>query len=279
MDLFEWLLQDICGGDLFSAIIEVFDDNLLSSGGPMGPAYDAVVTTYNKVIAPFAVMLVFIYFMIAVVEKLSSEDFSWEQLWKQMAMLLVSKILIEHGLEILQMLFGLGASLVDGFVYAAPEVEPDRKRLLLLCLAFKEGLGLTGILSALGDLLLFIIIWVPWLLSWLMRLCVYIVCYSRMIELYVRVAFAPIALSDFFHSGIHSNGWRYLKDFFALCLQGFLILVIAVVYAKLFSGLISGMENIVDLITYLGRFVAYYASAIMLLFKTRGIAKEIVGVN
>ena len=84
-------------------------------------------------------------------------------------------------------------------------------------------------------------------------------------------------MSDFFHSGLHGSGWRYLKSFLAVALQGALILVIGMIYSALFKGLILDQTD--NLLLFLGKYIIIYASAVMLMFKSLPLSKELVGVS
>lgn len=273
--MLEGMLNDICGSDIFSSIYDTISINLFSSDGAYSNALNAV-KILHETIKPVALMLMFIYFMIAVVDKCSSENFSWEQLWRQMAMLLVSKYLIEHGFEILKTLFDIGMVLAAEISNA---VNTDVGKATIDAEKLIENF-----MKSWGDwmpeffmkFVMVVFLLIPWLFSWVMRLCVSIICYSRVIEIYARATFAPVAISDFFHSGLQGSGWRFLKNFLAVCLQGGMILVIAVIYSKIFDALTFTDAN---LFTFIGKYLAFYASAIMLMFKSLSLTKEILGTG
>lgn len=274
------MLNDICGNDLFNSIFETLSINLFSGAGKYSDALSMARGLHRSVVMPLALMLVFIYFMLAVVDKLSQENFTWEMFFRQLAMLLVSKYLIEHGFEILKLLFDIGMSFAAQIQawtgYTGDEVNTvtNAKEIIK---TFREGLGLDGVFTSwLGDLILWFYLLLPWLGSWIMKLCVSIICYTRVVEIYYRATFAPIALADFFHSGLQGSGWRFLKSFLAVCLQGGTILVIAILFSALVGQHVADEQN---LFKFIGGYLAFAASAVMLMFKSLGLTKEIVGVN
>lgn len=279
--MLQGMLNAICGGDMFNSIFETLSTNLFSPSS--GGAYSAVLTTvenlHNSVIRPLALLLMFIYFTIALVDKMSQENFTWEQLWRQIAMLLVSKFIIEHGFEILKLCFDIGMAIaadIQAWTGYGGDTASGVENAEEIINNFKEGLGLTGVLSVLGDLVMFVYLLLPWALSWIIRLCVSVICYTRVIEIYLRATWAPVAMADFFHSGLQGTGARFLKNFLAVCLQGAVILVIAILFSKLMNGLVANDQN---LFTFIGKYLAFYASAIMLMFKSLSLSKEIVGTN
>lgn len=284
MGMLEGMVNDIIGVDLFETIYETLNVNLFSADSDLNifsHAYDIVREIYETGVQPVAVMLLFIYFMLAVVDKLSSENFTWEQLWRQMAMLLGSKFLIDHGFDIMEILFNIGVN----FAYnvsesgAAEAIDTGMTATEMLT-TFQTSLGLDkGILKILAPIIMFMYLLIPWIFSFILGMAVKIVCYTRVVEIYLRAAFAPIALTDFFHSGFQGTGWRFLKSFFACCLQGAFILAIAVIYSVLMN---SAFEQFGDSLSFwesIGLFLSIGCASVMLMFKSLGLAKEMLGTN
>ena len=60
----------------------------------------------------------------------------------------------------------------------------------------------------------------------LIKLSVSFIVYSRMLKQYLYTVFAPIGVSDIISGGFNSRGFKYIKQFIALCLQGAIIIVI-----------------------------------------------------
>ena len=278
------MLNEICGFGLFNSIFETLTLNLFSTDldvNKYADALKAVSNLHHNVIKPLAILLMFIYFIIALVDKLSSENFTWEQLWRQLAMLLVSKYLIEHGFDLLRLFSDVGmaiaADVQEKTSFFGSSDSGDLEEAKELLDTFRDNMNFDGIFGSwLGDIFMFIALLLPYVGSWIMKLCVSIICYTRVIEIYIRATFAPIALSDFYHSGLQGAGWKFLKSFLAVCLQGAMILVIAIIFSKLTSGLIGTGENV---FTFCGIYLAFGASAVMLMFKSLSLTKEIIGVN
>ena len=216
-DILESMLNQICGANLFSSIYETLSVNLFSSGGAFGTAYNVVHAIYNTIMS-IGVMLLFVYFIVALVDKLSSDTFTWETLWRQFALLLAAKYIMENGFQLLEIIFNIGMA-TAARVSALGDPSVSETAVDAAAIIDKFTGSFTGFFAIIGELIMMLYLLIPWLLSWIMGLCVSIICYSRVIEIYVRATFAPIALSDFFHSGLHGSGWRYLKSFLAVALQ------------------------------------------------------------
>ena len=212
--ILESMLNQICGADLFESIYETLAINLFSSGGAYSGVYSAVRSLYNSIM-PIGVMMMFIYFMIALVDKLSSETFTWEQFFRQLAMVLAAKFLMEHGFEILETLFGIGLAVTAKVSEISgtdmSEVTIDANGLIQ---DFLASANFTGIFKIFGQLLLMLYLIIPWALSFLMRLAISIICYSRVVEIYARASLCHCVLPAVCrrgHFGQHQYdypGWK-----------------------------------------------------------------------
>lgn len=272
--MLENMLKEICGSNLFSDIYETLSVNLFSGGGVFGTAYSIVRSIYNAVMT-IGVMLLFVYFVLALVDKMSSDSFTWEQLWRQFALLLAGKYVMENGFQILELLFNIGmATAARISALGNPSVSEATIDTATILAEFRDSLDCLDIFK---DFFMFGYLLVPWLLAWIMGLAVNIICYSRVIEIYARATLAPIAFSDLFHSGLNGAGWRYLKSFLAVALQGALILIIGIIYSAVFQSLVIDPNK--SIFTFLGKYIVIYAAAVMLMFKSLSLSKELVGVN
>lgn len=67
---------------------------------------------------------------------------------------------------------------------------------------------------------------VPWLFAKLTYFVCMIIAFTRCLELLVRAAIAPMAITDIYSQGTHGNGFRFIKKFFAIALQGAIIILL-----------------------------------------------------
>ena len=284
--MLESMVSDICGADILVSISKILTLNLFDENSVFGSIMGVIRPLYEG-IKVFGVMLLFIYFLVSLIDKSCTENVSLEQMGRQFVMLIVAKLLIDHGFYLMESLFSFGSEatkMVD--VHSFATTEMDVQALVNTFLTQSED-GLPSILKALNVsyVLVFCQLLLPWLGSWLMRLAVFVVGFSRLIEIYTRAALCPIALADFFQHGLQGAGWRFLKSFLAICLQGLTMMIIMAVFSVLFSHvpdivrLIYGdPEGGVNLFFYIGIFLMIYASTVMLLFKSLTLTKELVGV-
>ena len=69
--------------------------------------------------------------------------------------------------------------------------------------------------------------------SWAVTICIFIVIYGRMIEVYLVTSVAPIPMATMANREWGQMGQNYLRALFALAFQAFLIIVCVAIYAVL----------------------------------------------
>ena len=106
---------------------------------------------------------------------------------------------------------------------------------------------------------------------WVLTICIFIIVYGRMIEIYLATSIAPIPMATMLNREWSGMGQNYLRSLFALGFQGFLIIVCVAIYAVLVQN-ISVNEDVSKAIwTCMG----YTVLLCFTLFKTGSLAKSI----
>ena len=106
----------------------------------------------------------------------------------------------------------------------------------------------------------------------ILSLCIFVVVYGRMIEIYLMVSMAPIPFATFGNKEQSMGGQNYLRSLFALGFQGFLIMVCVGIYAVL----ITSVTFSDDIVGSLWGVVGYTVLLVFSLFKTGSVAKSIL---
>lgn len=110
---------------------------------------------------------------------------------------------------------------------------------------------------------------------WALSICVFIIVYGRMIEIYLVSSVAPIPMAMMTSKEGGGMGQNYLRSLFALAFQAFLIMVCVAIYAALVAHIPSA-ENISYAIwTSMG----YTVLLCFTLFKTGSMAKSIFAAH
>ena len=106
-------------------------------------------------------------------------------------------------------------------------------------------------------------------------ICVFLVTYGRMIEIYLVTSVAPIPMATMMNREWGSMGQNYLKSLFAVGFQGVLILVCVAIYAVLVQGIATGGDPIGAIWSCMGYTVLLCFS----LFKTSSLAKSVFNAH
>lgn len=119
-------------------------------------------------------------------------------------------------------------------------------------------------------------LWVQSLLigvtMWALTICIFIVIYGRMIEIYLVTSVAPIPMAAMMNRDMSGGmGQNYLRSLFALGFQAFLIVVCVAIYAVLVQNIAT--ED--DIITAIWTCVGYTVLLCFTLFKTGGLSKAL----
>ena len=106
-------------------------------------------------------------------------------------------------------------------------------------------------------------------------ICVFLVTYGRMIEIYLVTSIAPIPMAAMMSKEAGGMGQNYLRSLFALGFQAFLIIVCVAIYAVLVQTIsVSG-----DLSTAIWTCLGYTVLLCFSLFKTGSLAKSIFSAH
>ena len=110
---------------------------------------------------------------------------------------------------------------------------------------------------------------------WALTICIFIITFGRMIEIYLMTSLAPLPVATLSNRELGGTGQNYLKSLFAVGFQGMLILVCVAIYAVLIQGIATGG----DPIGAIWGTVGYTVLLCFMLFKTGGIAQRIFGAH
>lgn len=110
---------------------------------------------------------------------------------------------------------------------------------------------------------------------WALTICIFIISYGRMIEIYLVTSVAPIPMAAMMGREWGQMGQGYLRSLLALGFQGFLILVCVAIYAVLVQNMIVDHNISTAIWTCMG----YTVLLCFTLFKTGSLAKSIFNAH
>ena len=107
--------------------------------------------------------------------------------------------------------------------------------------------------------------------TWALSVCIFIICYGRMIEIYLVASVAPIPMATMMGKEWGGMGQNYIRSLLALGFQAFLIMVCVGIYAVLVQNIaVTG-----DITAAIWTCMGYTVLLCFSLFKTGSLAKSV----
>ena len=110
----------------------------------------------------------------------------------------------------------------------------------------------------------------------ILSICIFLVIYGRMIEVYLVTSIGPIPFATMVNREWGSTGQNYLRSLLALGFQAFLIMICMGIYAVLVEGISTSGDNISAAIWGC---MGYTVLLCYTLFKTGSLAKSLFGAH
>jgi len=109
----------------------------------------------------------------------------------------------------------------------------------------------------------------------ILSICIFLVIYGRMIEIYLVTSVGPIPFATMANREWGSIGQNYLKSLIALGFQAFLIMVCVGIYAVLIQNIATGA----DISSSIWSVMGYSVLLCFTLFKTGSLSKSLFGAH
>ncbi len=119
-----------------------------------------------------------------------------------------------------------------------------------------------------------IMLFFPWLLSWLIKIAARVAVYQILIEIGIRRVFTPLAIGDIYQEGLRSPGVRYLKKILA----AFFKLAVCVVIGGFAGTLSTTIMAEQTGISYCFGLIVVNLTCVVGMFKAGEYTNDIVGV-
>lgn len=285
-EMFRGIFENSLSKDVYDILSLV----LIGENSEFSQASEFVKNIYDSVMVPIALSLLIIYFSIVFIEKTTNEQFNFEQMFLLFAKVVIAVFLIDQAWTILMWFHEFGLVFLKEFDSHASElndhtfsIDGDSENAKMLREVFKNLTGtawdedwswfdnIKGFFSG-GIAILF-----ASLFTFIAKVVVYVIVFLRILEIYVRTMFAPIALPDIFYNGLNSSGFRFLKSYLAVSIQVVVIYGTTLLYGQVAAGLAGLANNGADSVQFLVMYLGLTASAIGLMLKSQSLVKEFLG--
>ena len=236
--------------------------------------YSMIRSLSETVIVPIAgIILAFVMtieFIQMIVERNNFHDFELSNIFKWVFKTACAVLIVTNTWNIVMAVFDVSQSIVNnasGVIIGSTTLDFDR---LIPDLQTRlEAMDLGELMGL-------------WIQSFLvgfcmkaMGICIFLITFGRMIEIYLVTSVAPIPMATMMNRESGGMGQNYLKSLGALGLQAFLILICVAIYAALIHNIVVGTDISYAIWTCMGYTVLLCFS----LFKTGSLAQRILGAH
>lgn len=268
------MLNDLNGNKGMNADIEA--NAIFAPGSSLRNIWienqDVLKKMYNIVFG-YGLALSLVFFILYLTGEASEGRWNIDIFVKACIMLVVSAWIMAHGFDLICNFIDLGTAMGRSIMNSeaskeVPTAIVDQGFVDRLNSANGKLWGTIANVSGWFQLIF------PWVLNNILLLYIQVQVYMRMIELFIRAFFAPLALGDMYSGGPNPTGMRYLRSFLACALQG--VIIIGTLYVYRMVG--SGISSTDGFFGFAGN-LAILAAAAGFIGKSSSFAKEICGVG
>ena len=281
----EWLKEVLVGGIIsnLSGMFDSVNSQVGDIAGQVGATpqgwnatiYNMIHTLSDNVIIPIAgVILAFVMTMeliqmVADKNNMHGDVDTW-MFFKWMFKTACAVIIVTNTWNIVMGVFDVGQSVVNsaaGIINADASIDINsivvdlEDRLMDMDIGPLFGLWFQSLFVG--------------ICTWALTICIFIITYGRMIEIYLVTSVAPIPMATMVSKEGGNMGQNYLRSLFALAFQAFLIIVCVAIYAALVQNIAVETDISAAIWTCMG----YTVLLCFTLFKTGSMAKSIFSAH
>lgn len=245
--------------------------SLVTQGPSDYPGVYSVISEIHQGVLPIGYSLLTLYFLLDFMSKsMNFQFFRFETVVSCMLKLVLAKVIMEHAMGILDLIFGLSSHIANlvGTVGSNPTLYK------IDFSAMKAEYDKMGWF----DQKMYDFKQMPfiWILQGI-KIVIMVIVFGRLFQLLIYTAISPIPIAKFIHDGLVDRGRRFLFDYAAVCLQGVIIIIGCIIYIAIIAnvnfGFFTGEGSNVEL------WKGMLAAVILLLvvIKSGSWSKKLVG--
>ena len=282
--LFDWIKQGLIDA-IMAKFVGMYDTinqqvgdiaaNVGQTPGSWNPGvYSMIRSLSETAVIPIAGMIltfVLCYELIQlIIEKNNMHEFDVFNIYKWIFKTFCAVYILTHTFDLVMGVFALAQQAVNdsaGIITGSLDVSADAA--LVNLEAMLQALGVWELIG------LWLEVFIVSLSIWVLTICIFIIIFGRMIEIYLTVSVAPIPLATMANREWGQIGNNYLKSLFALAFQGFLIMVCVAIYAALIQHIPMSGNVHASIWTTLG----YTVLLVFALFRTGSLARSLFSAH
>ena len=280
----QWLREILVGGimDNLTGLFDQVNTKVGEIAGQVGQTpqawnssvYNMIRTLSDNVIVPIAgIVLAFVMtveFIQLIIDRNNMHDFETFVFFKWIFKTACAVLIVTNTWNIVMAVFDVAQTTVNsaaGIIVADTAIQfdaliPDLEaRLMAMDIGPLFGLWFQSLLAG--------------ICMWVLTICIFLITFGRMIEIYLVTSVAPIPMATMMNREAGSMGQNYLRSLAALGLQAFLIIICVAIYAALVQNIPAAESISYAIWTCMG----YTVLLAFTLFKTSSMAKSILSAH
>ncbi len=280
----QWLREILVGGimDNLTGLFDQVNTKVGEIAGQVGrtpqawnsSVYNMIRTLSDNVIVPIAgIVLAFVMtveFIQLIIDRNNMHDFETFVFFKWIFKTACAVLIVTNTWNFVMAVFDVAQTTVNsaaGIIVADTAIQfdaliPDLEaRLMAMDIGPLFGLWFQSLLAG--------------ICMWVLTICIFLITFGRMIEIYLVTSVAPIPMATMMNREAGSMGQNYLRSLAALGLQAFLIIICVAIYAALVQNIPAAESISYAIWTCMG----YTVLLAFTLFKTGSMAKSILSAH
>ncbi len=282
--LTDWIKQGLIDGIMgqFSGVYDSINNQVGQIAANVGQTpqgwnsgvFSMIRSLSDTAVIPIAGMIitfVLTYELIQlIIEKNNMHEFDVMNLYKWIVKTFASVFILTHTFDIVMGIFGLAQSVVTSSAgLISGSIQVDGAAALAHLQTLFQDMGIWELLGLWFETNLLNICMSA------ITICVFLIVFGRMIEIYLTVSVAPIPFATMANREWGQLGTNYLKVLFALAFQGFLIMVCVAIYAVL----VQNIPTADSVHAAIWGTAAYTVLLCFCLFKTGSLSRSVFSAH
>lgn len=241
-------------------------DTKTSGDNGFGDELDTINMHIFPALVPIGLVIIAIYFVLELGEAALDDKMTYEHLIFMFIKVVISIIVVTTASDFIVM-----GSETMKHIFEALNATPDGGTIAIYSPAncIFVQIQNNGVMTILGELAMNALYCI---FVWFAYMYIYIHCWARLFDIFIRIIFAPIGLADFMHGGTSCLAVKYMKKLLSSILQGACIVGVITAY-NVINHAVRGNDG--------GAFIAVVVGmAVCTAVKnTQQIANDAIGIN
>ncbi len=259
--------------DFFNSSVQVGTMNIQNEN-----IYNIIVLINDTVRITFGYPILIIFFFMDLISKsITFENLNHKVILKVLLKFVIAKMVLDNTLLILETFFDLSSYLASTINQVVSSDISNTDAIL-------NEVKITSIVNDTHTLvkpLVLACLGIVKALMFIITVLITLIVFGRTLTLFIYTALAPIPIATLSSEQFTQTGKRFFQKFASVCLRSTIMLVILIIYQTLIGNnlILNDPDNLGDYLMQCLTWIVFSTALFAVLFKTSGIANDLVGAN